>query len=88
MEAGQWWTLLLVVAPLHILSADADHNLALLDKTPMHCWLLPLIIQDAVGNIVIKRPGTGGGERAKPVVIQVRTGSRFWTFGLDFLSNR
>ena len=27
-------------------------------------------VQDAVGNLVIRRPGTGGGENAPPVIIQ------------------
>ena len=32
--------------------------------------------QDSVGNIVIKRPGSGGGEHAPAVVIQVRRSLR------------
>lgn len=30
--------------------------------------------QDEVGNLVIRRPGSGGGENAPPVVIQARAG--------------
>ena len=32
--------------------------------------------QDSVGNIVIKRAGSGGGEHAPPVVIQVQHRAR------------
>jgi hypothetical protein len=35
-------------------------------------FMLPLLLllQDAVGNIVIRRPGSGGGEAAPPVIVQ------------------